>query len=294
MSNFTTFIKRIKNIEKILLPHFSSAKCKPDKFSEISKALLSELDLANEFDLDSFFEYVIKQKDHPDIHHYDRNSTDNILFTVTRNKHFFIEIYSWATHTEIHSHNFSGGFKVLYGEYSQSKYQFVQTRKGVDWAQGDLKLMQTESLPLNKAHSILSGERFIHQVFHNKYPSVTLCIRTPDTKEDYFSYFYPGLRLSNTFFNRPQILQIKAFNQSCLTSGKFSRVLAEKLIANLPISKLMYDYFSISSYLTSKEDIRCKFEKELEKFVKNKFRIDLKTIRKQHQIHSLKIQMSSS
>ncbi len=293
MSNINVFLKSLKTLEKKLLKEWEQEDFSREKFTSLSTNLLNEHQLGDYFNLKDFLCFIIKNKKHPNIHHYDLNFTGNIHFTLLRNKHFFVDLYSWTTHTEIHSHNFSGCFQILEGRFAQSYYSFKKERHGENWALGNLKLNKREVLSINNTYSIEEGEKFIHQVFHLDSPSVSLCIRTPDTEDKYFSYFNPGLRLSDTTFNRPEYLRIKSFTQYCSLQKQFPIKITLELIKGLKPSRMMYEYLhGLPSFRLTPTHMVA-LEREIAKHFKKKLGKDLKEIRYKHNIHITKLEMSS-
>jgi hypothetical protein len=293
MKSVPDFLNLLKSLEDELLANWKQKKFSQEEFTSLSTALFNKHQVGDHFNLEDFLSFIIKTKNHPDIHHYDLNFTENIHFTILRNKHFFIDLYSWATHTEIHSHNFSGCFQILKGRFAQSYYGFQKDRQGANWAEGNLKLKKREVLSVNSTYSIEEGEKFIHQVFHLDNPSVSLCIRTPDTHDKYFSYFYPGFRLNDTTFVRPEYLRIKAFSQYCQIQKGYSSKIAIELIQGLKPSRLMYEYLQGLKTIRVQPNIKVFLEKEIEKHFKKSIGIDLKELRKKHLIHITKLEMSS-
>jgi hypothetical protein len=277
-------------VEKELLSNWQKSGFDLLQFPSLAREQLEKKSFEN-FDVKEFLNYVIKSHHHLDIHHYDLNFTENIHFTLFRNPYFFIDIYSWMEHTEIHSHNFSGCFCILQGDFSQTSYDFKKNREGNNWALGVLNLVKREKLSIGSIHEIVEGEKFIHQVFHFNNPCVSLCIRTPDTKRDYLSYFYPGLRLGRTSFKRPDFLRMKALNQLILVSKEFPVLLAKEMIASLEISPLVYDYMSGHSFFKLKGESLLELEKLIEQRIEEELGVNISQMRRQNQIHIRKLEL---
>ena len=293
MNELLFFIKKLKVIETKLLKNWKQEQYSQKIFPRLSSELLKTDPLASHFNLEEMLGFMIKNNKHPDIHHYDLNNTKNIHFTILRNPHFFIELYSWATHTEIHSHNFAGSFQVLNGQFAQSLYSFKKDRQGHGWATGKLLLKTHESLSENQTIAISDGTSFIHQVFHFETPSVSLCIRTPDSHKKYYSYFYPGLRLDHVSFSKPEQLRIKAFSQLCSTHSAFPLTLSRSLLDGLRYASLMYEYFNGLPTFQLSFEVRLKLEFEVEKHIKKNLGFDLLIFRKNHLLYMNKLEMSS-
>jgi hypothetical protein len=293
MNSFSIFVDSLKTLEDELLIKWKKENFSKEKFTPLSTKIFNKHQLGDQFNLEDFLSFIIENKKHPDIHHYDLNFTENIHFTILRNKHFFIDLYSWATHTEIHAHNFSGCFQILKGRFAQSYYGFQKERHGQNWAEGKLLLRKQEVLSVNNTYSIEEGEKFIHQVFHLDKPSVSLCIRTSDTQDKYFSYFYPGFRLNDITFNRPEHLRIKAFSQYCQIKKRYPSKIAVELIEGLKPSRLMYEYLQGLKTIRVPPNIKASVEREIEKHFIKSIGVDLKDLRKKHLIHITKLEMAS-
>lgn len=237
-------------------------------------------------------QHILCAANHPDIHHYDLNFTRNIQFTLLRNKAFFIDVYLWMEHTEIHAHNFSGAFQVMEGKFNQTRYTFDAGKGARDWNLGKLSLEARESLALGQAYAIHSGERFIHQVYHFDNPSISICIRTNNTTRPYYSYFYPGLRLKETGFKRPDILRIKALHQLSEINGKLTKKNCADLISTLPLSPLMNDYLLSLPTFNLGQEQKSLVEKTIEARVIKECDFDLKDIRRKNLVHMTKLEMS--
>lgn len=286
------FLNHLKKLEKDLLKHWKAKRFNNDLFPVLAQELLDAYDMHLKFEnIDSFLKFLICNLGHPDIHHYDLNQTENIHFTLLRNKYFFIDMYSWMDHTEIHAHNFLGAFQVLSGEFYQSTYQFKRKTEKKYMALGLLQLQGQNLLERGHVQRIIQGEGFIHQVFHPNGPSLSLCIRTPDLKAPYYSYFYPNLRLTDITFKRPEVLRIKAFNQYCKISRKINNAQALKLLAGLEKSRLIYEYMTGLNTFKVNSAQKKMLEEIIERFLSTS-EIDLKKIKKQNQIHLTKLDLS--
>lgn len=282
------FISQIKALEKTILRDLKKSGYDLKKFPQIATKALAAKDLC--FNDEEFLRWVVESRRHPDMHHYDVNLTENVHFTLVRNSHFFIEIYSWINHTEIHAHNFSGSFRVLRGRYAQSRYSFKKERQIKSCSTGMLKLEKRESATQGMTFPITEGESFIHQVLHFDLPCISLCVRTPDTKKKYYSYFYPGLRVSDTTFSRPEILRIKSFAQLV----KFSKLdvsLLQDLLKGLSVSALIYDYMSGFNFLKQVLPVANEYEELVEKFLSEALGRDVKELRRQHRLHLNKLEL---
>ena len=112
-------------------------------------------------------------------------------------RRFYIEALFWTDGTTaIHQHSFSGAFQVLLGGSIHTPYTFEPgeaiTRELV---LGKLSVGRSELLRAGDIRQIVSGDRFIHSLFHLERPSVTLVVRTKrDAGTDpQYSYLHPGI-----------------------------------------------------------------------------------------------------
>jgi hypothetical protein len=282
------FLSHILALEKLILRDYKKSSFDLKKFPQIATKALHSCHF--NFKYQDFLLWTVKQFRHPDIHHYDVNLTENVHFTLVRNPHFIIEIYSWINHTEIHAHNFSGSFRVLRGRYAQSRYSFKKEHQKKNCTTGVLKLERRESATEGATFPITEGESFIHQVFHFDLPCISLCVRTPDTKKKYYSYFYPGLRVSDTTFKRPEILRIKSFAQlvkfGAVDGGSF-----DELLKGLSLSALVYDYMDGLNFLKQILPTILQYEKRIESHLGEALGKDMKELKRQHLLHMNKLEL---
>jgi len=108
------------------------------------------------------------------------NSFGQPPVTVFNNGKFVVDLYFWMhSDTSIHTHSFSGAFKVLYGRSLHETYtvkekeSFSHDVMTTDISRDDVKVLTTGS-----TQKILPGDGLCHRVIHLDVPTVTLCIRT--------------------------------------------------------------------------------------------------------------------
>jgi len=123
--------------------------------------------------------------------------------TLYRGRDFYISALYWLDGTTtIHQHMFSGAFRVLEGSSIHTRYGFSRsetiTRRLLV---GDLRYEGAELLRRGDVREIVSGDAFIHALFHLDRPSVTIVVRT--TREEcagtQFEYLRPGLAFDPFF-----------------------------------------------------------------------------------------------
>jgi hypothetical protein len=116
---------------------------------------------------------------------------------VYADRRFYIELLFWVDGTTaIHQHSFSGAFQVVLGSSIHTTYGF-EREQAIDreLLLGKLTAAHSELLHAGDVRPIVSGNRFIHSLFHLERPSVTLVVRTrqdPGTMPQ-FSYLHPGI-----------------------------------------------------------------------------------------------------
>lgn len=117
--------------------------------------------------------------------------------TVFWHPNFYIEALYWCTSTtSVHGHGFLGAFQVLAGTSLQSEFFFDSPQpSGKRCRIGTLRQTEASLLRLGSTQQILSGEDFVHSVFHLGYPSVTIVVRTfgPPPGRPQYTYFRPGV-----------------------------------------------------------------------------------------------------
>lgn len=102
-----------------------------------------------------------------------------------KNEEFVIEILVWdSSSPDIHSHSFSGAFRVVKGGSVHASY----TVNDIQWSDQHLVLGRIENTDIkilkeNDTHPIISGIKFLHGLYHWQSPSVTVVIRTIQDKE---------------------------------------------------------------------------------------------------------------
>ena len=134
--------------------------------------------------------------------------------TVYATQEFNIDVLFWTTSTtSIHQHGFSGVFSVIAGSSLHSRYTFEQTQALSEAVQfGTLTLRGAELLEAGDQHRIVSGDRFIHALFHLDHPSISLVIRTHASRVSgpQFTYLPPHLAV-DPFLRSPNTARTLQF-----------------------------------------------------------------------------------
>ena len=133
--------------------------------------------------------------------------------TVYNEEDFFLEIYFWHHPLiSVHDHAFSGAFTVLRGASLHCEYNFDSQSRLVGGVKlGQLNLKKAEHLAPGDVRRINSGAGFIHDVWHYRFPTVSLVARTKRDLHSQFVY-HEGMAADtlmprdNTIFRRLSML----------------------------------------------------------------------------------------
>jgi hypothetical protein len=172
-----------------------AAQWRAEDFAPIAYAALAGRVLPVNLSIDRIFRWFASS---PQIPHQPQPATfGEPPIRLYSGRRFYIEALFWMDGTtSIHQHGFSGAFQVLLGGSIHTTYTFerseVITRALV---LGKLTANHSELLRAGDVRSIVSGDRFIHSLFHLERPSVTLVVRTRhDAGTDpQYSYRVPGI-----------------------------------------------------------------------------------------------------
>jgi hypothetical protein len=188
------FDKLIKKAETRLATH----DFKTEDFPIIASELLNDFNWSfnhAEFqDLLSYLGPLPRQS-------FSRMEFGELPFTLYRHEKFHVDLYVWNNNeTSIHDHHFCGAFKVIKGKSLQLCYEFgplTNIAPHIDW--GHLKKIDTRYLQMGDVQEIALSDKFIHQVIHLDFPTVTFILRTPDLLDNLCCYWTSGLRVKYNF-----------------------------------------------------------------------------------------------
>jgi hypothetical protein len=126
-----------------------------------------------------------------------RSQFSDMAITFFETSRFFVSALVWLEGTTaIHQHSFSGAFRVLAGSSLHTRYSFREERLVSDsFRLGALTREHVELLPTGSVRPIVSGQQYIHSLFHLDRPSVTLVVRTKSDEgsRPQWSYYPPGV-----------------------------------------------------------------------------------------------------
>jgi hypothetical protein len=132
-----------------------------------------------------------------------RSQFSDLAITLYDAPRFYVSALMWLDGTTtIHQHGFSGAFRVLAGGSLHTRYRFEEQRPVNDsFRLGMLTRERVELLTTGIVRPIVSGEVFIHSLFHLDRPSVTLIVRTKgdEATRPQWSYCAPGIAFDPFF-----------------------------------------------------------------------------------------------
>jgi len=118
--------------------------------------------------------------------------------TLFNNDKFVLDIYFWMhVDTSIHSHAFSGAFKLLYGRSIHENFSVTpKIIYAQDVMSSDISQPEARLLCAGETQKIHSGNKFNHRLIHLDAPTITLCARTvDDVKNKQWHHFPNGLSI---------------------------------------------------------------------------------------------------
>ncbi len=184
------------------------------KFPAIAQEALDERPPAEHVDLAKLIQDFLLEDEQP---FQTQSSFGEPELVVYDNPQFYIQILFWLEGTtEIHQHKFSGAFHVLQGSSIHSEFAFEDAQSvSAHLRVGQLRVKQTQLLETGSTERIVSGNGYIHSLFHLESPSLTVVVRThsdPGTGPQ-FTYLPPHLGV-DPFYNdaltrrRKQLLDV--------------------------------------------------------------------------------------
>ncbi|HEY0480583.1 MAG TPA: hypothetical protein VGD37_23865 [Kofleriaceae bacterium] len=171
------------------------AQYRTEELAPIAQAALEKRTLPASTSIERIFRWFVSSPQIP--HQPPHFAFGDPPIQLYSGRRFYIEALFWTDGTtSIHQHSFSGAFQVLLGGSIHTAYTF--DRKEVinrELHLGTLTAGTSELLRPGDTRQIVSGDRFIHSLFHLERPSLTLVVRTRrDAGTDpQFSYLPPGI-----------------------------------------------------------------------------------------------------
>ncbi|MDD0854340.1 hypothetical protein HBN50_14605 [Halobacteriovorax sp. GB3] len=171
--------------------------------------------------------------------------------TLFNNEKFVIDLYFWMhADTSVHSHSFSGAFKVLFGRSVHEVFKVQEVKSySSDVMKTDIKRESIELLNTGSIHPILSGNSFNHRVLHIDHPTVTLCIRTVNDNRPQWHHFTNGLSIEKKSLSQKELKTLFYYDYLNNNENPKSVDFLEKMIASLSISSALNLYEILSNDL---------------------------------------------
>ena len=114
--------------------------------------------------------------------------------TVHHGERFDVELLCWHEGTPaIHDHAFAGAFRMMTGSSIQSCYRFDPVTRLGALDIGRLGLESVERLTPGAVVAIQPSAQMIHTAFHLDHPSMTLVVRTHQSRTPERTYLAPGI-----------------------------------------------------------------------------------------------------
>lgn len=185
--------------------------------------------------------------------------------TIFNNGHFVVDLYFWMyVDTSIHSHSFSGAFKLLFGRSVHETYQISpKAIYAPDIMSTEFKSIKNELIIPGDTKKITSGNEFNHRLIHLDAPTITLCVRTCDDKKStQWHHFDNGLSVQKRSLEEEVIKKLYYYNYLFMRNRDNGVQFISKNINAWDISTTLnlYEQISIDGMGIDPEAIDCFFE----------------------------------
>lgn len=188
----------MQEIEKLgaeVEQRWAAVQYQADDFAAIAQEALESRTLTSIMSIESIIRWFVLS---PQVPHQPAGELfGEPPIKVFSGRRFHIEVLFWVDGTtNIHQHAFSGAFQVLSGRSIHTTYRFErETAVNRELLLGTLAVTGSELLGVGDIRPIISGDRFIHSLFHLDRPSVTLVVRTDQDAGTcpQYSYLHPGI-----------------------------------------------------------------------------------------------------
>lgn len=183
-----------KQLGKTVSQRWQTENFSPAAFPKIARLCLEEKPPFKNVEPADFLRQFCLDDDQPFQTQSSFGQPEIVVFDSSR---FYIQLLFWLDGTtDIHQHTFSGAFHVLQGSSLHSRFEFQDAESVTSHLRvGNLALLETQLLETGQTVEIISGQSFVHSLFHLDSPSVTVVIRThndPGTGPQ-FTYLPPHL-----------------------------------------------------------------------------------------------------
>jgi hypothetical protein len=174
---------------------WSAAQYRTEEFAPIAQAALEDRALPASMSVERILRWFALSSQVP--HQPPGAMFGEPPIQVYADPRFYIELLFWTDGTTaIHQHSFSGAFQVVLGGSIHTTYRFERKEAiSRELLLGELTAGRSELLRVGEVRPIVSGDRFIHSLFHLERPSVTLVVRTrrDEGTSPQYSYLHPGI-----------------------------------------------------------------------------------------------------
>jgi hypothetical protein len=157
--------------------------------------------------------------------------------TIHHDERFRIDVLFWHTATTgIHEHGFCGAFTVLEGSSLHTVYSFTERKAITDaLALGDVHFDHLEVLRKGAIRTIPTGTGLTHSLFHLDSPSVSLVVRTPQTRRER-EYKPPSVAIDPSYRPEAHVKRLQYLAMLARTnSPEYARFAASLVRADDPL-----------------------------------------------------------
>jgi len=181
MPDEKSFLPKIERLGEEVETLWKKERYAKEVFPRVACEALQRQRPHENFTMEGFLQWLRKTKRLPaqlSLH----NGFGQPPITLYRNDplNFLIDLYVWVTpEIAIHSHGFRGAFTVLQGKSLHCQYDFPVTENEDDQVLiGELLLKEAVLLTAGEIKEVPQGLKFIHEVWHISFPTISLVIRT--------------------------------------------------------------------------------------------------------------------
>jgi hypothetical protein len=225
-----------------------------DAFPEIAAKALEEFKLHDEFGEDTFTSLIEQHPSLPEQCAPNHFGTPPI--TVFRADGFYINLLHWfRAEPSIHDHAFNGAFTVLEGGSHQFQYEFKDYQEHANLIRvGVLESAGESALEMGDVQILLTGDKFVHQVWHLSAPTVSLVVRHDDDATTQLKYWPGGVAVgSNKLLQNNLLTRLVVFLSTLGLRGRDDEFeIFKRVLLGLPIAEAV---FTLLRYLEASSDI---------------------------------------
>lgn len=249
-------IEKIVRLGKEVETLWKKERYRKEAFSGVAFQVLKKSNVHKRFHAEDFFPWLLKTKSLPkQLSLYSGFGQPPITLYRNDPLNFLIDIYFWVTpDIAIHSHGFRGAFTILQGKSLHCLYEFpIEENFKDELLLGDLSLKEVALLKEGNVEEIPLGEKFIHQVWHVSFPTLSLVIRTAKWDGPQYTYLKPHLAFRYRSSTPLQMKQMDTLLMLHHTKSPLKERFLESLVStSRPHVGLMY----LKRYLDETHDLK--------------------------------------